>query len=179
MNARTPHDSVTMPGDDPGQDLDPRTAGLAAAVLEIRRHVDAEDLSRPRWFALLPTAQMLAAQPSFAALLDEATVAAATEDPAHLTPIELEPAGEVSDPLEALEQVAWPDIAVGGALAVDLEAATWELAVPDSASPATAETKAPAGLTEQTLRAFAAALADGTTWSAAGSRGRREMRVGP
>jgi hypothetical protein len=50
-------------------DLDPRSAALAAAVLEVARFLGEDPQDHVRWFALLGSAELLAQQPSLAALL--------------------------------------------------------------------------------------------------------------
>ncbi|WP_114855370.1 PPA1309 family protein [Brachybacterium sp. YJGR34] len=151
---------MTTPAPDP---LDAPTAALAAAVLEVARHLEDTPLAAPQLFALARSAELLAASPALAAMLGAETEGAATGDDLHLTPIDLGEASEsgadvaVDDPLVALETVQWPDLAAGGAVACDLPASAWSVRDDDPA----------AGLpTGQPLRVVVAALADGTTWSA-------------
>lgn len=49
--------------------LDAPTAALAAAVLEVARHVEDGPLPAPRLFALARSAELMAASPSLASLL--------------------------------------------------------------------------------------------------------------
>ncbi|MEE1617052.1 PPA1309 family protein [Brachybacterium sp. J153] len=144
---------MTIPAQDP---LDAPTAALAASVLEIARHVGEGDLPAPRLFALARSAELMAASPSLAALLGIGQETA--PDPLHLTPIDLDDgtADQPTDPLAALEQVQWPDLAAGGALAGDLAPSAVELRGSEATD------ARPLGK----LRVVVAALADGTTWSA-------------
>lgn len=154
---------MTTPDADP---LDPPTAALAAAILEVSRHVDSEPLPAPRWFALARSSELLTSQPGLAAVLGEQTAQLVTTDELHLTPIELD-TGDVpthtgsvpgsADPLAALEYMVWPDLAAGGALACDLSPGLWRL------REGVGVEDLPAG---QTLRVVVGALADGTGWSA-------------
>ncbi|GAB2546153.1 PPA1309 family protein [Brachybacterium huguangmaarense] len=173
----TDHAAPAGPG--PSEDLDAPTAGLAAAVLEVARHVGDEPLPAPRWFALAPTAALIAAQPAFASLLDPAEVESARENPSHLTPIEIDAeaptrtlgtTGGAHDPLAVLEHVAWPDIAAGAALVCDLAAV---------APAAGSEHRAADRLGDGPVRAVVASRTDGTTWSALRGRGRRDWALGP
>ncbi|AXK45425.1 PPA1309 family protein [Brachybacterium saurashtrense] len=144
---------MTTPAPDP---LDAPTAALAAAVLEVARHVEGSPVPAPRLFALARSAELLDASPSLAALLGAEESGA--QDPLHLTPIDLEDGtGPAADPLAALETVQWPDLAAGGALACDLPATAWSVRT---------ETGAGALPEGRSLRVVVAALADGTTWSA-------------
>src|SRR5690625_7878044 len=61
---------MTTPDTDP---LDAPTAALAAAILEVSRHVDSESFPAPRWFALARSSELLASQPGLAALLGDDT----------------------------------------------------------------------------------------------------------
>lgn len=160
----------TYSGSGPADDLDPRTAGLAAAVLEVGRHVGPEPLAAPRWFALVGTAAMLRSQPAFAVLLDDATREAAEADPHHLTPIELDDVPAGTDPLEALGSVAWPDIASGAAVVCDLAS----VRAADGSADA-ARSRLGAG----PVRAAVAARADGSTWCSVRGAGRRDQSLGP
>lgn len=148
--------------------LDDRTAGLAAAVLEISRHVDADDLAGPRLFALVGTAQMLRDQPSFGALLDEVTLEAAREDPQHLTPIEME-APASADPLDLLAEAAWPDVAAGGAIVCELG----EVAIDNGPQDAARR------LGSGSVRAVVAARTDASTWCALRGSDRSDLLMGP
>lgn len=150
--------------------LDPRTAALAALVLDVGRHVGPEALDAPRWFALVDTADLLVSQPAFAAVIDDAGREAAAADPHHLTAIELEDRPAAADPLAALGEVSWPDIATGAALACDLPDVR-----PADGSADVARTRLGSGA----VRAVVAARADGSTWCSVSGRGRRDQALGP
>jgi hypothetical protein len=146
---------MTTPAPDP---LDAPTAALAAAVLEVARHVEDGPLSAPRLFALARSAELMAASPSLAALLG----AEGAPDELHLTPIDLDDGSSLAaDPLAALESAQWPDLAAGGAIACDLAPAAWT--VRDDEQVHEGGRQLPSG---RSLRVVVAALADGTTWSA-------------
>ena len=154
---------MTTPAQDP---LDAPTAALAAAVLEVARHVEEGPLPAPRLFALARSTELVAASPALAALLGAEGEGANAHDDLHLTPIDLDDgespaaAPSASDPLAALESVQWPDLAAGGAIACELAPSAWS--VRESGAPAGS-----AGLpTGRQLRVVVAALTDGTTWSA-------------
>lgn len=182
------HGAISASGAD--AELDSATAGLAAAVLEIARHVEdspaesaASVSAPPRFFALVNTAQMLEAQPALASVLGEDAAMMLASDPHHLTSVELEPestaasgASAPTDPLQALEQVAWPQPSSGGAMVCDLAADHWSIAA-DNAAPATSSTAATPGTSTDVdalrsrlgtgrLRVIIASLADGTAWTA-------------
>lgn len=157
-------------GTAPGPALDAPDAALAAAVLDVVRHLDADPLHQARYFALVPSGALLEQQPSFAMLLDDVTLEAARADPLHLTPVELDDVPADPDPGVALSEIAWPDIAAGGAVAIELTAVTWA----EESARAVAErlgTGAP--------RAVVAATADGRTWCAVRGAGRSDLVLGP
>jgi hypothetical protein len=147
---------MTTPDMDP---LDAPTGALAAAVLEVARHVEGTALPAPRLFALARSAELTASAPGLAALLGVAGEDGAAPDELHLTPIDLDDgsAPAAQDPLAALQVVQWPDLAAGGAIACDLAPSAWALREDDGAA------SLPAGTP---LRVVVAALGDGTTWSA-------------
>ncbi|MEJ6541978.1 PPA1309 family protein [Brachybacterium paraconglomeratum] len=153
---------MTTPAQDP---LDAPTAALAAAVLEVARHVEDGPLPAPRLFALARSAELIAASPALAALLGAEGEGA--HDDLHLTPIDLDegaapsgPSGGQEDPLAALEKVQWPDMAAGAAIACDLAPAAWSVRDGEQSAGGAA---LPSG---RVLRVVVAALGDGTTWSA-------------
>lgn len=146
---------MTTPAPDP---LDAPTAALAAAVLEVARHVEGRPLTAPRVFALARSAELMAASPSLAALLGAEDDGTGPSDALHLTPIDLDDGSPgATDPLAVLESAQWPDLAAGGAIACDLAPAAWTVRDDGVGG------QLPGGLA---LRVVVAALADGTTWSA-------------
>lgn len=161
--------------------LDAPTAALAAAVLEIARHVEGSPLTTPRWFALANSAQLMADQPALAALLGEESAAMMAGDELQLISIELDDATSASssDPLQALAEVAWPDMASGGVLACDLAPEQWvvrEQGDVDETAPTTDST--PTNESTGTLRVVVGALEDGTTWSALQRTGDKQYTLG-
>jgi len=146
---------MTTPAPDP---LDAPTAALAAAVLEVARHVEDGPLAAPRLFALARSAELMAASPSLAALLGAEGDGASAPDDLHLTPIDLEDgSATASDPLTALESAQWPELAAGGAIACDLAASAWSVRDGESGGQLPAD---------RPLRVVVGALSDGATWSA-------------
>lgn len=146
--------------------LDAPTAALAAAVLEVARHVEGGRMPAPRLFALARSTELLAVSPALASLLGGDQDETPAPDELDLTPIDLgaeeaeadaSDASPIADPLTALRDVQWPDLAAGGALACDLAPDAW--AVRDGR---TRSDLPPDGA----LRVVVAALSDGTTWSA-------------
>lgn len=144
--------------------LDAPTAALAAAVLDISRHIEGTPLPAPRLYALARSAELMAASPALAGLLGVGTDGTGAPDDLHLTPIDLDDgssdqrsAPAVQDPLAALQVVQWPDLAAGGAIACELSPSTWALHEDDSRATIP---------TDRALRVVVAALPDGTTWSA-------------
>ncbi|PWH04950.1 hypothetical protein DEO23_15565 [Brachybacterium endophyticum] len=154
------------PESSPADDLDPAQAALAAALLEVLRHVeeDAEELTQVRWFALLRSAQLLAEQPSLAAVLGDDVALSLAQDSQHLTSVELEAPPATADPLESLSSLEWPEGIAGLAGCFDLSPAQREERSPltgaDGSAPASASTDG------QRMRAAVAALEDGTVFCA-------------
>lgn len=106
---------------------------LAAVVAEIEQHANAFGWDRPpSLFALVPTAQLLTAEPDLAAALG---LAGSAPDPDDLTPIEQEPLAD--EPLdEALAKIEWPGVVTGCALVNEV------LVLPPSAGQAPEDTEA-------------------------------------
>ncbi|RJK98093.1 PPA1309 family protein [Vallicoccus soli] len=105
------------------QPADPRRPRAAAApprltraVVELEQHVAAGGWDQPvRLFALVPTAELLAAQPDLA---DQLGGDALLLDPGHLTPVEQEvPAHDGLE--ELLAGIVWPPEVAGTAVAVE------------------------------------------------------------
>jgi len=91
----------------------PAPAALKAVVAELELHADAAGWDRPPMlYALVDTAELVAAEPSLA---DQLGLTPETITPGTLTPIEQEPLGD--KPLdEALARIAWPEAVLGCAL---------------------------------------------------------------
>ena len=98
----------------------PAQAALAGAVQEIERHVSTGGWDGPvRVFALVRTAQALASEPGLATQLPPAVVAAAQQDPLHLTSVEQEELPPARDLEELLAVISWPETVDGAALVVE------------------------------------------------------------
>lgn len=170
---------MTTASQDP---LDAPTAALAAAVLEVARHLEGAPLAAPRLYALARSAELMAASPALAALLGAEGEGANAHDSLHLTPIDLDEddsadaasaggnaAARGGDPLAALESADWPDLAAGGAIVCDLAPGAWSVRTgaadgdTEGTPSDTADGALPSG---RPLRVVVAALRDGTTWSA-------------
>ncbi|MBI4901079.1 MAG: hypothetical protein HY829_11445 [Actinobacteria bacterium] len=87
---------------------------LAAAVLDVERHVGQAGWDQPnRLFALVPTAELLAAAPELAAQLG------AEHPEGHLSSIEQEDFHNGLSLFEALAHLAWPPTVAGCVLSVE------------------------------------------------------------
>lgn len=92
------------------------TEPLAVTALETERHVAAAGWDQnPRIFALVETAELVAAEPGLAAQF----ASAADRAPGALTAIEQEDLPRTSDLESLLGRMAWPDTVHGVALAVE------------------------------------------------------------
>lgn len=124
---------MTKPPAEPGPDA-PRPAApemavlftptpqraLSLAVADIERHAAQQGWDGPVYvFALVNTAQMLAADPSLAQQLPPEAVEAAQQDPYHLTSVEQDGLPEATDLNELLAQLAWPPSVTGAAVCVE------------------------------------------------------------
>jgi hypothetical protein len=101
--------------DDIGGDgsLTPNALALRMAVVEVERHASASGWDQPaRLFALVPTIELAAAEPSLAA---ELGITDGTQQP--LTPVEQELEDDLQSLDDLLAQIVWPESVVG-ALAV-------------------------------------------------------------
>ena len=95
----------------------PTTEPLAVAALETERHVASSGWDQnPRVFALVDTAELIAAEPQLAASLDSA----ADQAPGALSAIEQEDLPRTSNLESLLGRMAWPETVHGVALAVEL-----------------------------------------------------------
>ena len=155
---------MTTPETDP---LDAPTAALAAAVLEISRHVDGQPLTVPRLYALARSAELMSASPSLAALLGVEGEGAEALDELHLDPDRSRRrllggrrhgrrGRSVGRP--RCRSCSGPISPPGLLIACELAPSAWS-------SWRTEDTEADLS-TGRALRVVVAALADGTTWSA-------------
>ncbi|WP_454049545.1 PPA1309 family protein [Cellulomonas sp. Marseille-Q8402] len=168
----------TAPADAPT--TTPAQRALAAAVVEIERHVATGGWDGPvRVFALVRTQAALDAEPALAGQLPADVLALAAADPDHLTSIEQEglPA---SDDLEGLlGGMGWPDGVDGAALTVEriVLPPEAEEGLPEDADAALAALLAHPQ--RQDVRIAAGVLRDGTSWCAVRQRAQdRDEAVG-
>ncbi|MFT3877892.1 MAG: PPA1309 family protein [Propioniciclava sp.] len=92
------------------------TDALVAALMEIERHVAHGGWDQPaRLFALVPTADLMAAEPSLVGQLDRPD--GVPQDA--LSSIEQDGFRTGDDLIDALEHIAWPETVHGCALAVE------------------------------------------------------------
>lgn len=93
--------------------LNPRDEALAAALIEIERHVSKLGWDQPaRLFALVPTAELLAAEPSLRGQLHETM-------PGAFSSIEQDEYRSSDDLLGDLAAISWPPNVHGAALATE------------------------------------------------------------
>jgi hypothetical protein len=135
---------------------------LRAAVREIETHAAESGWEQPaRLFALVPTADLLAREPSLAA-----TLGVETAVPGSLTPVEQD-AVPADRPLEeTLQRIIWPAEVFGCAAVVERLVLPPEAedALPDE--PAAAEEYVGEHPDREEVRIVAAATRDGTTYCA-------------
>lgn len=104
----------------PDTDPDAARRALADAVLEVEHHVAAAGWDGPvRVFALVRTQAALEAEPTLAAQLDPAVLAAARAEPWHLTSVEQEGLPAAPDLETLLAGLSWPATVDGVALTVE------------------------------------------------------------
>ena len=141
-------------------DVDP---ALAAAVLEIEAHVAGEGWDRPaRLYALVDTADLVAAEPALASLmgLDESSAAGS------LTPVEQDQLSSGDRLEDVLQTTAWPAGVAGCAAVVE------RLVLPPGADhdipedPAAAEEYAATHPDRQEVRIVAGVTRGGSTYTA-------------
>jgi len=102
------------------QGLSASERALADAVSEIERHVARGGWDGPiRVFALIKTQDAIATDPELAAQLPAATIAAAQEDPEHLTSVEQEDLPDAHSLEELLAYISWPITVVGCAVVTE------------------------------------------------------------
>ncbi len=101
---------------------------LIASLMEIERHVSRIGWDQPvRLFALVPTQQLLAAEPALALHANNA------DDPDALSAVEQDEFHSGGDIQEELERIAWPDAVAGCAIALErvMVPADVEASIPD------------------------------------------------
>lgn len=118
---------------------DDASARLADAVHEIERHVATAGWDGPvRVFALVRTSSALEAEPGLASQFSADVVAAAMNDPHHLTSVEQEGLPPSDDLESLLGSLAWPETVDGAAVVAErvVLPAEAEAAMPDDADEA-------------------------------------------
>lgn len=109
-------DAPAVPASPPAPALEP----LEAAALEVERHVAMAGWdAAPRVFALVRTAEAVAADPSLADVLPAEVVAEAVGSPDHLTSVEQDELPEAGTLEELLARIGWPAAVAGAAVVVE------------------------------------------------------------
>ena len=146
----------------PEPDDDALDPALAAAVLEVEKHVAPDGWDRPaRMFALVPTATLVEAEPDLAHALglDESSAEGS------FTPVEqeLDPARPVE---ELLARMVWPELVIGCAVTVErlVLPPGADAGIPDD--PLAAQEYAAAHPERQEVRIVAGATRNGATYCA-------------
>ena len=155
--------------DDRGTPPVPPLELLERTALEVERHVATAGWDAPpRVFALVRTAQAVAADPALADLLPAEVLAEAVGDPDHLTSVEQEELPE-SDGLEdLLARIGWPPAVAGAAVVVERVVVPPSVELPDD--PAEALAAVAAHPDRREVRIAVAVLRDGGTGSAVRQR---------
>lgn len=148
------------------EEMDEGTAALAACLMEVERHVaQAGWDDAPRLFALVPTAELRAAEPGWA---DESGHAEdGGELPGHLSAIEQDEFRPGDDLAAALSTVAWPETVPGCAVSLvnSFLTAEDEAGLPDDPQQAQAWVAEHPG--RQDVRVVVGVMRDGRRWSLA------------
>ena len=161
--------------------MTPEASALAAALLEVMRHVGDAPLQHPRLFCLARSADLLAQQPALASLLGDEAALVMAGDPLHLTSIELDDLDTAEDwegtGMAACWGVMWPQPSHGGAIVCDLPAGAWQTSGPahHALDAKDDEQSAPGA---STLRVGVAVTTEGTRWSAVQTEGAGGMTMG-
>lgn len=163
--AAAPDGTADAPASTPAQ------AALAAAVVEIERHVASGGWDGPvRVFALVRTQAALDAEPALAGQLPPDVLAAASADPHHLTSVEQEGLPPSDDLEGLLGAIAWPDGVDGAALTVERIVLPPEAEEDLPQDPAAALDALLAHPQRQDVRLAVGVLRDGTSWCAVRQR---------
>ncbi len=146
---------------------------LIASLMEIERHVFRIGWDQPvRLFALVPTQQLLAAEPALA------HHAANSDDPDALSAVEQDEFHSGGDIAEDLERITWPTTVVGCAIALErvLLPAEAEATIPDDPDEAASfVAKHPL---RQDVRVVVGVLRDGTSHGLARLKSNTEDLMG-
>ncbi|MEU0488257.1 PPA1309 family protein [Nocardiopsis changdeensis] len=91
-------------------------SNIREAVMDLERHAAAQGWDRPLGlYALVPTAELLAAEPALAEMLG----VSGAPDPLELTPVEQDPLPADLPLEEALGRIMWPEGVAGCALVME------------------------------------------------------------
>lgn len=153
-----------FPDDEQGTPPVPELAPLERTALEVERHVATAGWDAPpRIFALVRTAEAVAADPSLADVLPTEVVAEALGQPDHLTSVEQEDLPD-SDGLEdLLARLGWPSAVAGAAVVVERVVVPPSVELPEDPAEAVAVVEAHPDRRE--VRIAVAVLRDGSTGS--------------
>ncbi len=120
MSGQTPDRPEPVEPAAGAESTSPALPALDSAMREIERHVATGGWDGPvRVFALVRTADALAAEPGLAAQLPAETVSAAQADAHHLTAVEQEGLPQTDSLEELLAGLSWPEAVHGAALVVE------------------------------------------------------------
>jgi hypothetical protein len=144
-----------------------REHALARTVTEIEHHVARRGWDAPvSVFALVQTARAVARNPGLADELPDGVVAAAEQDPEHLTSIEQENLPAAATLEDMLARIAWPETVDGTAVVVERVIVPPEAEVGLPADPAEALALLSAHPGREDVRIAAGVLRSGETWCA-------------
>lgn len=153
------------------QDIDPRARSLAAAVVELERYAAQGGWDAPIGvYALIRTADALAANPSLGEQVGPDVVAAAAADAEHLTSIEQDGLPDAPNLEDLLAQLAWPDTVHGAALVVERVVVPPEAEVGMPSDPEEGVAYLMAHPDRQDVRVAAGVLRTGESWCVLRSR---------
>lgn len=148
-----------------------RARSLALTVTEIEQHAAAAGWDAPIGvFALIRTAEALAANPALADDLPPDVVEAAHADPEHLTSIEQDGLPEAAALEDLLAQLAWPETVHGAAIVVERIVVPPEAEAGKPADPAAGVDYLMHHPDRQDVRIAVGVLRTGESWCALRSR---------
>lgn len=167
----TPSSNVGVPDDSPAPIVPLEQLALADAVRDVEAHVAADGWDAPpRVFALVRTADALAANPGLADQLPAEVVNAARGIPGHLISVEQEGLPDAETLEELLGSLSWPSTVDGAAIVAE------RVILPPSAEeglptdPAAALAYLSSHPDRQDVRLAVGVLRDGTPWCAVRTR---------
>ena len=152
-------------------DLDARARSLATAVVELERHAAQGGWDAPVGvYALVRTADALAANPALGEQVGAEVVTAASADPEHLTSIEQDGLPDAPNLEDLLAQLAWPETVHGAALVVERIVVPPEAEVGMPSDPEEGVAYLMAHPDRQDVRVAAGVLRTGESWCVLRSR---------